>query len=424
MNLIRSISSLDEVLNKRRSRKGKVAEKVSRIIKAVIDRGDDALIEFTKKFDKVKLNARQIKVSESEVSSAFNELNSGIISSIKSSIDNLYKFYRPQVPKPITIRGENGKVLKLKYKPIERVGVYIPSGSAPLVSTVYMCIIPALVAGVKDIVMASPPNKDRFLNPFILAVASMLKIKEIYKVGGAQAIAALAYGTKTIRKVDKIIGPGNDFVTEAKRQVFGKVDIDMLAGPSEIVIIAAKNANIDFVTADLEAQTEHKEGLGIVITNSRKIVEEMRKLKIPGFVVKVNNLDEAADVANRIAPEHLEIITKRPSALLKKINNCGAIFLGDNSPVALGDYTAGPSHVLPTGGTARFFSSLSVRDFLREVHIVSYTKKALAEEFPALEKIASLEGMKKHIDSVRKRLGTSFPNARLENEKSGDKKKN
>ncbi|OPX30600.1 MAG: histidinol dehydrogenase [Candidatus Omnitrophica bacterium 4484_171] len=404
MNLIRNISNLDKLLIKKRNRKGRVVEKVSRIIKAVKDKGDDALIEFTKKFDKVKLNTREIKVSESEISSAFNELNSGIISSIKSSIDNLYKFYRPQLPKPITKREENGKVLKVRYKPIERVGVYIPSGSAPLVSSVYMCLIPALVAGVKDIVMVSPPGKEKFLNPFILAVASMLKIKEIYKIGGAQAIAALAYGTKTVRKVDKIIGPGNDFVTEAKRQVFGEVGIDMLAGPSEVVIIATRRTNIDFVVADLEAQTEHKGGLGIVITNSKKIANELRKSKIPGFIIKARNLNEAADIANRIAPEHLEILTKRPSTLLKKINNCSAIFLGDNSPVALGDYTAGPSHVLPTGGTARFFSSLSVRDFLREVHIVNYTKKALIDELPVLEKIASLEGMQKHIDSVKKRL--------------------
>jgi len=404
MNLLRNLNSLDKLLAKKRNRKDRIVEKVSRIIKAVRYRGDDALIEFTKKFDKVKLNLRELKVSESEISYAFNELNSGIISSVKSSIDNLYKFYRSQVPKPVTTKEENGKVLKVIYKPIERIGIYVPSGSAPLVSSVYMCVIPALVAGVKDIVLVSPPGKEKFLNPFILAVASMLKIKEIYKIGGAQAIAALAYGTKTIKKVDKIIGPGNDFVTEAKRQVFGEVDIDMLAGPSEVVIIATRKTNIDFIIADLEAQTEHKGGLGIVITNSKKIVNELRKSKAQGFMIKVRNLDEAADIANRIAPEHLEILTKRPSALLKKINNCSAIFLGENSPVALGDYTAGPSHVLPTGGTARFFSSLSVRDFLREVHVVSYTKKALSDELPTLEKIASLEGMQKHIDSVKKRV--------------------
>ncbi len=404
MILLPDIKSLDKLLDKRRGRKERTVEKVSRIIKAVREKGDAALIEFTKKFDGVKLARSGLRISESEISYAFNELNSRIISSIKSSIDNLYKFYRPHIPKPITIRENNGKVLKVKYKPVERVGVYIPAGTAPLVSSVYMCVIPALAAGVKDIVMVSPPGKNKFLNPFILAVASMLKIKEIYKVGGAQAIAALAYGTKTIKKVDKIIGPGNEFVTEAKRQVFGEVDIDMLAGPSEVVIIAARGANVNFIIADLEAQIEHKEGLGIAVTNSNKIVRELSKAKAPGFVIKTKNLDEAAKVVNRIAPEHLEIFTKRPSSMLKKINNSGAVFLGENSPVALGDYIAGPSHVLPTGGTARFFSSLSVRDFLKEIHIISYTKKALSEEFPDLERIASLEGMQEHIESVRKRL--------------------
>ncbi len=404
MKVIRNINSLDKLLEKRRNCKKRIAERVYKIIKNVKERGDDALVEFTKRFDKVKLSARELKVTESEISSAFNELNSDLISAIKLSIDNLYKFYKPQIPKPITIREENGKILKVKYKPIEKLGIYVPAGSAPLVSTVYMSAIPALVAGVNNIVLVSPPGKNKFLNPFILAVASMLKIKNIYKIGGAQAIAALAYGTKTIPPVDKIVGPGNEFVTEAKRQVFGKVDIDMLAGPSEIVIIAGKRTNVDLIIADLEAQIEHRGGLGIVITNSKRIMKELRKSKTEGFAMRVKNLEEAASIVNRIAPEHLEILTRRPSLLLKKINHSGAIFLGDYSPVALGDYTAGPSHILPTNSTARFFSSLSVKDFLREIHIINYTKKALIDELPALEKIATLEGMQKHIESVKKRL--------------------
>lgn len=404
MIVLRNISSLEKLLDKRRNRKDSIAERVTKIIGNVRSRGDEALLEYTRRFDKVKLSVKELRVSESEISASFNELNSQLISAIKVSMDNVFKFYRSQVPKPIKIKEENGKVLKVKYVPIERVGVYIPAGSAPLVSSVYMSVIPALVAGVKDIVLVSPPGKNKLINPFILAVASILKIKEVYKIGGAQAIAGLAFGTKTIKKVNKIIGPGNDFVTEAKRQVFGEVDIDMLAGPSEIVIVAGKKANIDFITADLEAQIEHRGGFGIVITNSKRLTRELRKVKAGGFIIRVRNLEQAADMVNKIAPEHLEVLTQKPSMILNKITNSGAVFLGENTPVAIGDYTAGPSHVLPTGGSAKMFSSLSVRDFLKEINIISYTKRALVEEFPVLEKIAALEGMQKHIESVRKRL--------------------
>jgi histidinol dehydrogenase len=404
MRVVRSLDSLEKLILKKRLKKNKISEQVSRIIKTVKLKGDEALIEYTKKFDKIKLLIPELKVSESEISAAFNELNSSLISSFKCAIDNVKKFYKAHLPKGHKIRESTGKVLISRYTPLERVGVYVPAGSAPLVSTVYMCVIPALVAGVKEIVLVSPPQKDKSINPFILAIASLLKIKEIYRLGGAQAIAALALGTKTIKKVDKIVGPGNEFVTEAKRQLFGEVDIDMLAGPSEVAIIASKGANIDYITADLEAQMEHYNGIGVVITNSRKIVRELRKRKIGGFVLRVKNLDEGCEVVNRLAPEHVEIFTKKPSSLIKKIRNAGAIFLGENTPVALGDYTAGPSHVLPTAGTASFFSSLSVREFLKEVHIISYTKKALQEEVEVLEKIASLEGMSKHIESVKKRI--------------------
>ncbi|RKY46226.1 MAG: histidinol dehydrogenase [Candidatus Omnitrophota bacterium] len=404
MHLLRNLANLEKTLEKKRNRKKRIEEKVAKILKDVREKGDQALIEYTKKFDKVKLSVKELRVSETEISASFNELNSSIISSLKLAIDNVTKFYKFQIPKSTKIKEANGKVLKVSYIPLERVGIYVPAGQFPLVSTVYMTAIPAIVAGVKEIVLVSPPTKQKTINPFILAVASLLKIKEIYKVGGAQAIAALAYGTKTIKKVDKIIGPGNEFVTEAKRQVFGQVDIDVLAGPSEIVIIASRDANLDYIVADLEAQTEHRQGLGIVITNSKKIANQLRKKRLHGFVVRVRSLEEACSVANKIAPEHLEILTKKPYKLVKKIKNAGAVFLGENSPVALGDYLAGPSHVLPTQSTARFFSGLTLKDFLKEVHIVSYTKKALTEEFPVLEKIASLEGMVKHIESVKKRL--------------------
>ncbi|MFH1519280.1 MAG: histidinol dehydrogenase [Candidatus Omnitrophota bacterium] len=404
MRVVRNLESLEKLLRRKRVRKNKVYEKVSKIIKDVCENGDNALVKYTNKFDKVKVSVQELRISESEISAAFNELDSSLISAFKLAMDNVTKFYKGQVPKTVRVKEANGKTLISRYLPLERVGVYVPAGTAPLVSSVYMAVIPALVAGVREIVLVSPPGKDKNINPFILALGSLLKINEIYRIGGAQAIAALACGTKTIRKVDKVVGPGNEFVTEAKRQLFGEVDIDMLAGPSEVVILASKDANIEHIIWDLEAQTEHYNGLGILITNSRKIIREARNKKIPGLALRVRNLEEGCRVVNCIAPEHLEILTKKPSSLIKKIRNAGAIFLGDYTPVALGDYTAGPSHILPTAGTSRFFSCLSVRSFLKESHIINYTKKALQEEEQVLEKIATLEGMVKHIESVKKRL--------------------
>ena len=405
MQILKNLANLEKIITKKRNKKRQVVEQVTKILKEVRERGDEAVLEYTQKFDKVKLKPKELKVTESEISAAFNELNSQIISAIKIAIENVYEFHKALLPKPfLKIKKEEGKILGIRYVPLKRVGIYVPAGSAPLISSVYMCAIPAQTAGVKEIVLVSPPTKDKSINPFILATASMLKIKEIYKIGGAQAIAALAYGTKTIKKVDKIIGPGNEYVMEAKRQVFGEVDIDLLAGPSEILIIASKNANLDYILSDLEAQAEHYKGLVMVVTTSKKIANNLRKKKLNGFVVRVRNLEEAVKVANIIAPEHVEIFTKNPTVLLKKIENAGAVFLGENTPVALGDYLAGPSHVLPTHGTAKFFSGLSVRDFLKEIHFVSYSKKALKKQFPALSEIASLEGMRKHIESVERRL--------------------
>ena len=404
MRVIRNLNNLDKHLHNKRNRRRTVEDKVAKILRNVKERGDEALVEYTRRFDKIRLKAKDIPVTETEISASFNDLNSEIISSIKLAIDNVTKFYKAHLPRPVKLKEENGKTLMSMYTPVERVGIYVPAGEAPLVSSVYMSAIPAIVAGVKEIVLISPPNKYKTINSFILAVASMLKIKELYKVGGAQGVAALAYGTRTIKKVDKIVGPGNEFVTEAKRQTFGRIGIDMLAGPSEVVIIASKDANLEYINADLEAQTEHRGGLGIVVTNSKKIANELRKKRLNGFVIRVRNLDVACDVVNKIAPEHLEILTRKPSELVKKIKHAGAVFLGENSPVTLGDYIAGPSHVLPTQSTARFFSGLSVREFLKEVHVISYTKKALMEEYQALEKIVNLEGMTKHLESVKKRI--------------------
>ncbi len=404
MRVVRNLDSLKKIIDKRRNRKESIDVKVAGIIKKVKDSGDKALGEYTKKFDKVKISAKEIQISESEISAAFGELNSSLIASFKAAIENITNFYKTQIPKARRVKDPNGKKLISRYIPLAKVGVYVPAGTAPLVSSVYMAVIPALVAGVGEVVLVSPPNQEGKINPFILAIASLLKIKKIYRVGGAQAIAALAYGTETIERVDKIIGPGNEYVTEAKRQVFGQVDIDMLAGPSEVVVIASSNSNVDYVIAELEAQIEHHKGLGLVVTNSKRVIRQLRQSKVTGYALRVRNLDQAASVVNEIAPEHLAILTKKPHALTSKIKNAGAIFLGDYSPVALGDYIAGPSHVLPTGGSSRFFSTLSVKDFLKENHIIRYTKKALQEEFNTLEQIAGLEGMKKHIESVQKRL--------------------
>ena len=306
--------------------------------------------------------------------------------------------------KPCRIRDEEGILLKENILPINSVGIYIPSGTAPLVSTVYMTVIPAKIAGVKRIVLICPPDKTGNINPYILAVANLLNVNEIYKAGGAQAIAALAFGTKTIPKVDKVVGPGNMFVTEAKRQLYGYVDIDMLAGPTELVVIANRYSNPDFVVADLEAQLEHLGGLAVLITTSRELIKQVRKRISKGYIIYAKNMGEAVAIANLIAPEHLQILTNNPSSIAKYITNAGAVFLGPYSPTALGDYAAGPSHVLPTLGTAKFTSGICVSDFQKRSHVISYSKRALEKLRTPIDKIATLEGLKKHSDSIHIRF--------------------
>ncbi len=381
-----------------------VYEKVKRIIEDVMHNGDDALIKYTKRFDKAKLTTKNIKVAEAEISGAYQGITNDFISTLKIIINNVSLFYKKQIQKPCRIKDGEGVMLKETINPLDSVGVYVPAGTAPLVSTVYMTVLPAKVAGVKRIVIATPPDKNGHINPYILAVANLLKVNEIYKVGGAQAIAALAFGTKTIPKVDKIIGPGNSYVTEAKRQLFGFVDIDMLAGPSELVVIANRHSNPDFIVADLEGQIEHLGGLAVLITTSKKILKQVRKKVPKGYGIYAKNIDEAVDIANKIAPEHLQILTNNPSQVAKKIRHAGAIFLGPYSPTALGDYVAGPSHVLPTMGTAKFFSGLCTSDFVKKSHIISYSRKALERMQKPIEKIALLEGLQKHYESVNIRF--------------------
>ncbi|OGW94612.1 MAG: histidinol dehydrogenase [Omnitrophica bacterium RIFCSPLOWO2_02_FULL_45_16] len=382
----------------------RVAESVRKIVENVKLYGDDAVIRYARKFDKIKLTPKELKISECETSGAYQDIKPEFVSVLKVVIDNITKFYKKQLKKSWKIKDANGVLLGEKVTPLEKVGVYVPSGTVPLVSSVYMSVIPAKMAGVKKIVLVTPPNKYKSVDPYILVVANLLKVDEIYKIGGAQAIAALAFGTKTVPKVDKIVGPGNAYVTEAKRQVFGYCDIDMLAGPTEVVIIANQFSNINYIKADLEAQGEHFMGLSILITNSKKIAKTLKKEVVNGYIILVKNMEEAADVANKLAAEHLQILTNNPKKIANRINNAGAIFLGPYTPVAIGDYVAGPSHVLPTGGSARFFSGLGVQDFYKCSHILSYTKSALENIRGPLEKIAQIEGLKKHLDSVKVRF--------------------
>ena len=407
MKIIRFTSKkLEKIYNRGQLRQVRVEEKVRKIIDDVRLFGDEAIFKYTRKFDKVKLNQRQLRVSQIEISGAYANISPNFVSSLKVIIENVNRFYRKQLRKSWRIKGTEGVVLGENYTPLERVGVYIPAGTAPLVSTVYMTVLPAKLAGVKKIVLVSPPDKNGYINPHILVIADLLKVDEIYRVGGAQGIAALAYGTKTIPRVDKIVGPGNIYVSEAKRQVFGIVDIDMIAGPTELVVIANRFSDPKFIVADLRAQAEHAKGLAILITNSKSLAKEVKSQLDGdnGYIILTKDLKQAAEIANKIAPEHLEILVQNPKKLLKDIKNAGAIFLGPYSPVALGDYVAGPSHVLPTQGTARFFSGLNVTDFIKSNHIISYSKKALEKIREPLEKIAGIEGLQKHVDSVKSRF--------------------
>ncbi|MFA5357238.1 MAG: histidinol dehydrogenase [Candidatus Omnitrophota bacterium] len=407
MNIIRpSSKKLEKIYNRGLIKSRRIEQKVSQIIDNVRLLGDDALLKYTRKFDGVKMTLRQLKVSQIEISGAYQNISPNFVPSLKVIIDNVNRFYRKTIRRSWRMKAGEGVTLGENYIPLERVGVYIPAGTAPLVSTVYMTVLPAKLAGVKNIVLISPPDKNGYINPHILVVADLLKVDEIYRVGGAQGIAALAYGTKTIQRVDKIVGPGNAYVSEAKRQVFGMVDIDMIAGPTELVVIANRYSDPKFIIADLKAQGEHSGGLAVLVTNSKSLAKEVKSQcqDCPGFIILTKNLEQAVDITNKIAPEHLEILVSNPQRLIKGIRNAGAIFLGPYSPAAVGDYVAGPSHVLPTGGSARFFSGLSVFDFVKSSHIIGYSRKALEKIREPLEKIAGIEGLNKHIDSVKTRF--------------------
>ncbi len=393
-----------KMFNRFVTRNPRVEEKVRRILADVRESGDDAIIRYTRKFDKVKLTPRELRVSESEINGAYQNINPDFVSTLKVAVENVSRFYKKQQKRSWKTADSDGVVLGEKIRPLESVGVYIPSGTVPLPSTVYMTVLPARLAGVEKVYIITPPNKFKSVDPHILVVANLLKVDGIFKAGGAQAIGAFAFGTKSIPRVDKIVGPGNAYVAEAKRQVFGYCDIDMVAGPTEVVILANDYADPDFVTADLLAQSEHHQGTAILVTTSKRLAKTIRKVNARGFIVLVKNLKQGVDVVNQIAPEHVQIMVKNPQRILKDIKHAGAIFIGNYTPAAVGDYVAGPSHVLPTNGTARFFSGLQTHDFLKSSHVISYSKKALEKVKGPVEYLAALEGLPKHMESVKIRF--------------------
>ncbi len=411
MNVIKPSSQKFQKLFSRcyATRNKRVVDKVRRIVDDVRDYGDEALIRYTRKFDKVKLSSREIRVSESEINGAYQNIKPEFVAALKVAVENVSRFYKKQMKRSWKIVNEDGVILGEKIRPLESVGIYIPSGTAPLPSTVYMTVLPARLAGVEKIYLITPPNRFKSVDPHILAVANLLKVDGVFKAGGAQAIAAFAFGTKSVPRVDKIIGPGNAYVAEAKRQVFGYCDIDMVAGPTEVVIVANDFADPDYIAADLLAQSEHHMGTAILVTTSKRLAKVIRKVSARGYIVVVKNLKQAADVVNQIAPEHLQVMLKNPQAILKDIKHAGAIFIGSYTPTAVGDYIAGPSHVLPTNGTARFFSGISSADFMKSSHVISYSKKALEKVKTSIEYLAGLEGLTHHAESVKVRFSKNKP---------------
>lgn len=407
----------DEIFERKNVLKN-VERDVFEIIKNVKNTGDKALFEYTLKFDKVNLDA--LKVSEKEIEQAYDAVEPQFIEILKEAAENIRNFHEKQLRNSFVINKNDGVMTGQKIEPMEKVGLYVPGGTAAYPSTVLMDSIPAKIAGCRQIVMVTPPKSDGKVNPAILAAAKIAGVDSIFKVGGAQAIAALAYGTETVPKVDKIVGPGNAFVAEAKRQVFGKVSIDMIAGPSEILIVADSKSGPEFVAADLLSQAEHdKMASAVLVTDSRefaeKVSEEIER-QIPllpraeiarasiddngKIIVSKDNLIEAIEIANAIAPEHLELFVDNPFDYLNKVKNAGSVFMGKNCPEALGDYFAGPNHTLPTSGTARFSSPLSVDDFVKKTQFVYYTKEALSKVCDKVAYFANKEGLNAHAKSV------------------------
>lgn len=414
---------LEDLLKRSPNQYTQYENTVAEIIARVKTEKDAALFDYTLKFDKTQINARNIRVTEEEIAEAYEQVDAEVLRVIRAAIKNIEEYHALQKRNSWFDSKENGIILGQKVTPLASVGVYVPGGKAVYPSSVLMNIIPAKVAGVKRIVMTTPPGKDGKVNEGTLVAAKEAGVTEIYKVGGAQAIAALAFGTESVPKVDKIVGPGNIFVALAKKAVYGYVSIDSIAGPSEILVIADETANPRYVAADLLSQAEHDElASAILVTTSRelaaKVQEEVdgflkvlsrrdilvKSLDNYGYILVAENLEAAVDAANDIASEHLEIVTKNPFEVMTKIRNAGAIFLGEYSSEPLGDYYAGPNHILPTNGTAKFFSPLSVDDFVKKSSIISYSREALQAVHKDIELFAKAEGLTAHANSIAVRF--------------------
>ena len=405
---------------------GPVITTVQGVIDDIKTRGDEAVLEYTKKFDKAELTAETMRVTADEIKSAYASLEKEdpeLLRIMKTAAENIRVFHEQQKEEGFMMDTAKGSKIGVRIRPITVAGVYVPGGTAPLPSTVLMDVIPASVAGVPRIVFCTPPRADGSIAPVILAAADIAGATEIYKVGGSQAIAAMAYGTQTIPRVDKICGPGNIFVNTAKRLVFGQVDIDMFAGPSEVIIIADESSNPEFVAADMLAQAEHDKLASAIVlavgddlarkiweAADRRSDEANRQAQLEGSmenycsVISVDSVDTAIAFSEELAPEHLELCVADPDAALDKINNAGAVFMGNYSPEPLGDYFAGPNHTLPTSGTARFFSPLNTGDFYKKMSVINYNEESLKDVYKDVAKFARSEGLDCHAASIESRF--------------------
>lgn len=414
---------LENLLKRSPSNYGKFEAAVAGILEQIREKGDEALFSYTKEFDKVEITKETIRVTEEEIQEAYQQVDPSLIEVIRKALVNIRSYHEKQRQNSWFTSTEAGTMLGQKVTPLERVGVYVPGGKAVYPSSVLMNIVPAKVAGVPHIVMTTPPGRDGKVNPSTLVAAKEAGADEIYKAGGAQAIGALAYGTDSIKKVDKIVGPGNIFVALAKKAVYGHVSIDSIAGPSEILVLADESANAHYVAADLLSQAEHDElASAILITTSRELAASVEKeiqgyLKVLsrreiieksldnfGYILLAETMDQAVEAANEIASEHMEIVTKNPFEVMMKVKNAGAIFIGEYSSEPLGDYFAGPNHVLPTNGTAKFFSALSVDDFVKKSSIVYYSREALKEIHKDIVQFATSEQLTAHANSIAVRF--------------------
>lgn len=414
---------LDNLLKRSPNNYSGYEDTVNEIIANVKAKGDQALFDYTLKFDKFTLNAENIKVTRAEIDEAYTKLEPGLAEVIRKAAENIRAFHAKQLRTSWFDAKEDGTILGMKITAIGRAGVYVPGGKAAYPSSLLMNVIPARVAGVSEIVMVTPPGADGQINPGTLVAADIAGVDTIYRVGGAQAIAALAFGTESIPKADKITGPGNIFVALAKKAVYGYVGIDSIAGPSEILVLADETANPRYVAADLLSQAEHDElASAILITTSKELAEKVsaqveeftarlerkeiirKSLDNYGYILIAETMEDGIEAANEIASEHLEILTADPFQTMTKIRNAGAIFLGEYASEPLGDYFAGPNHILPTNGTAKFFSPLNVDDFMKKTSIISYSREALEKVHKDIEAFAESEGLTAHANSIKVRF--------------------